>query len=785
MKALLSQEKTQMASHHFRQNGCCSNDAHVGNLLPPECDSCREPEVSPQIPSTSHDAFDKFAEPDISPRIGDEYQAKLPPFVESYSRNCIKSEKEPHPDQNFLIGLPILLTWINILQSHAPGPQSRSRTSLDNKNRVVKAEIVEELHDLPTAEKMSKFGGRGYILVPGLVDACWNALEKDSFLLGLYIFEKKFVEVRRFVGTKETGAILSFYYGSFYGSREYRRWSDCRKAKGKKGIYGQRIFSGVRLQELLNRVLFGLTVECRDSILEVTKSFGDEKISLADYVFTLKTMLGIKNLVGAVGIGKGKLDLTEMPLESSRSNPTRHEIPTGKALCSLTTDEIIKFLSPDYRLSKTRSNDIFWEAVWPRLLARGWHSEQPKNQGFVRHCLVFLMPGIKKFSRRKLMKGEHYFDSVTDVLSRVAKEPELINLDFEEEEEGFSNKKEEYESSSKKKSEKHCYLQPRIPKKRNIHFMKFTVVDTSLPCGRIRELRAFPSEMSSTFTARGRKEDSGEDISDEKSNESNSIDILSAKSYKKTALVLPDFKNKKHLRENNRTKKVPRARKAKRDNVDTADPFAKRCRTLTIARGQEETNVSNSDIDEVTENVSSQASQARDIMSTAGSSGGGRGQDADNARSPMLIDLNLPQAPPDSETVEMGRSGASNWPETSCLLGTLGTEARPEQPLNLNPRRLSTRNRPPTMRVLEAVADGYLTISKKRKVKSACSNENLSSRPARRANRVVGPNEPAAHSPVAPEIGESQRNGVPDSGNSNMVVEADQVPPEHRFSYSA
>ncbi|KAL6532464.1 hypothetical protein OROGR_014434 [Orobanche gracilis] len=770
MKALLSKEKTQMASLHFGQNGCCANN--VGNLLSPECGSCREPEVSPQIPSTSHDAFSKFAEPEISPRIGDEYQAKLPPFVESYSRKCIKSENEPHPDQKFLIGLPILLAWINILRSHAPGPQSRSRTSLDTNNRVVKAKTVEELHHLPTAEKMSKFGGIGYILVPGLVDACWNALEKNSFLLGLYVFEKNFIEVRQFVGTKEMGAILSFYYGSFYGSREYRRWSDCRKAKSKKVIYGQRIFSGVRLQELLNRVLFGLTVECRDSILEVTKSFGDEKISLADYVFSLKTMLGIENLVAAVGIGKGKLDLTEMPLESSRSYPTRHEIPTGKALSSLTTDQIIKFLSPDYRLSKTRSNDIFWEAVWPRLLANGWHSEQPNNKVFVKHCLVFLMPGIKKFSRLKLIKGEHYFDSVTDVLSRVAKEPELINLDFEEEEEeeeeGFSNKKEEYDSPNKTKFEKHCYLQPRIPKKRNIDLMKFTVVDTSLPCGRIRELRAFPSEISNTFTARDHKEDSGEDISEEKSNESNSIDILTAKSYKKTALVLPDLKNRKDLREKDRTKKVPRARKAKRDNVDTVDPFAKRCRRLTIACGQKKTNVSNSGIDEVTENVSSQASPARDITSTAGSSEGGPDQDADNARIPMLIDLNLPQAPLDFETVELGRAGASNCPESSCLPGPPDTEARHEQPLNLNPRRISTRNRPPTMRVLEAVADGYLTISKKRKVKSACSNENLASRSARRAGRMVEPSE--RHSPVAPEIGESQRTGVPDSVNSNMVV---------------
>ncbi|KAL0414716.1 UNVERIFIED_CONTAM: hypothetical protein Sradi_1673300 [Sesamum radiatum] len=195
----------------------------------------------------------------------------------------------------------------------------------------------------------------------------------------------------------------------------------------------------------------------QSGLLIVSKTFGDEKMSLADYVSSLKAMVGMDILVEAVGIGKGKQDLTGMALEPSRSNqviPARPEIPTGKACSSLTTTEIIKFLSGDYRLSKARSNDLFWEAVWPRLLARGWHSEQPKDQGYVagsKHCLVFLMPGVKKFSRRKLVKGDHYFDSVTDVLSKVAKDPGLIELDAEEDHE--SKKKEEYERTGERKSE--------------------------------------------------------------------------------------------------------------------------------------------------------------------------------------------------------------------------------------------------------------------------------------------------------------------------------------------
>ncbi|KAK6138928.1 hypothetical protein DH2020_027326 [Rehmannia glutinosa] len=706
-----------MASSHLGQNGDCFNNPHVEKLLSPEHNGFREAKVSPQIPSDSHDAVDKFGEPEILPRIGDVYQVELPPLTESRSRKLTDAETRAVPYQNFLIGLPILLTWISSLRCNVLGSRSRSKSTLGKRSRP------------------------GYLLVPGLVCEYWNPTEKDSFLLGLYIFEKNFVEVRRFVGTKEMGALLSFYYGEFYGSQEYRRWSDCRKMKGKKGIYGQRIFSGVRQQELLSRILPRVSQECRNAILEVSKTFADEKMSLADYVSSLKAMVGMNGLIEAVGIGRGKLDLTRMAVEPSRSNQVnimRPEIPTGKACSSLTTAEIVKFLNGDYRLSKARSNDLFWEAVWPRLLARGWHSEQPKNQGYIcnsRHCLVFLMPGIKKFSRRKLSKGEQYFDSVTDVLSKVAREPGLIELDSEED--GGSKKKEEYESPGERKLERddndvdkkqqHCYLQPRTPK-RNTVVLKFTVVDTSLSDGKVRELRSLPSETSNAFTAQERNEDSYEDTSEENSDESNCIDtaMLDASvtddvfpktaksdekilighhdSYKDTRTVSPDIsgplvpdfkKKKKDSRGNNQSKKVSKSqssRKMKQDNVDHVGPTTKRSRILT-ACSKEETNAGlltssrlengmlsscRSGVNEVTENLSSQVGPSWDKLST----------------------VSLPRSSP-------------------------GEKGRP------------------------------LLLS---------------------AGGVMGPSEPA-NSSAAPQIEEAE-NGASNSGNSNMLVESQVPPPE-------
>ena len=65
------------------------------------------------------------------------------------------------------------------------------------------------------------------------------------------------------------GEVLSYYYGEFYRSDAYKRWSACRKVRSRRCILGLRIFSGSRQQELLSRLLAGVTREVRDPLLEV------------------------------------------------------------------------------------------------------------------------------------------------------------------------------------------------------------------------------------------------------------------------------------------------------------------------------------------------------------------------------------------------------------------------------------------------------------------------------------------------------------------------------------
>lgn len=231
----------------------------------------------------------------------------------------------------------------------------------------------------------------------------------------------------------------------------------------------------------------------------------------------------------AIGIGKGKKDLTGFSLEPAKINhdfPVCPKLPSGQACSSLTSDDIVKFLTGGFRLSKARCNDIFWEAVWPRLLAKGWHSEQPKNQGYIssKHSLVFLTPGIKKFSRTNLVKGDHYFNSVTDVLNKVASEPTLLELDSEESPAGSRNEEDalaqEVTSDQDDLSDhqRHCYLKPRVSTSGLSH-VKFTIVDTSLLYGgkssSIRELRNSPVDFGSTSKqthySRKFEEDASED----------------------------------------------------------------------------------------------------------------------------------------------------------------------------------------------------------------------------------------------------------------------------------
>ena len=99
------------------------------------------------------------------------------------------------------------------------------------------------------------------------------------------------------------------------------------------------------------------------------------------------------------------------------------------------------------------------------------------------------------------MKGDHYFDSVSDVLSKVIAEPNLLKLEVVETKVGGSNE-EDAETGSNKDSQPdnhhHRYLKHRASTN-NADHMKCAVFDTGLvhrgKTSDLRELKSLPANL--------------------------------------------------------------------------------------------------------------------------------------------------------------------------------------------------------------------------------------------------------------------------------------------------
>ncbi|URE42037.1 hypothetical protein MUK42_15791 [Musa troglodytarum] len=661
-----------------------------------------------------------------------------------------------------------------------------------------------------------------YSALPGSPSSSWSEDETQSFLLGLYIFGKNLGQVKRFIECKKMGDILSHYYGNFYKSDAYCRWSECRKIRSRRCILGHRIFTGWRQQEFLSRVLPRIPKDVQHTLMEATNILNEGRVSLEEFVCTLKATVGLLALVDVIGIGKGH-DLTSIisdPVRSNQSLSIRSEIPVGKACSSLTSGDIIKILTGDFRLSKAKSNDLFWEAVWPRLLARGWHSEQPKDVSS-KHVLVFLMPGIKKFSRKKLVKGHHYFDSVSDVLNKVASDPSLMEL----EDEGADSTKDENGCAMDTESiqnglldrQRHRYLRPKVSIC-NSELMKFTIVDTSLVQGdepfKVRELRSLPIEASSncgplTHTGQigsdssGDSDDSSSD--DQEDYDSDAFDnkkpkvsskgtvgkavhaapsgnaltlsstILPTNGYISSDQCLGQLNGKLHMKNT----KSQFSRRAKSDRQSYLAPMPKRrltaCKEQTGHHAYSFLN-SHEPMEEGAQPKLGGDDIVGDMypkMSTdAGPDQLGKWDFKEeccgNAAtleatfsdgkpgSRNLIDLNVPpNVPLDFENGEhlnsesagsqhdLNEEEAVNLTETKQQHDGFGAvenvteEPGDQQPLVVNSRRQSTRNRPPTTKALEALACGFLGTKRRGRDTRGLLSGSVTKRPSRHVRKTA------------------------------------------------
>lgn len=263
-----------------------------------------EDESDEQSLSSCPDIDEFLGEQQVLPRVGQQYQADLPLCAMQNDQQLMNKSNEldilADHSNRFALGLPIPLMWANSDFENIDGTvdfenseQSQIRSNgehakpkvqsvylvSDNGQQTVgylnhQAALGSNHMDVDIVipkESKTKLGQveRGLYPLPGSLGDPWKEVEQKSFLLGLYIFGKDLNLVKRFVGSKLMGDLLSFYYGEFYKSDSYCRWSECRKLKSRRFIHGQKIFTGWRHQELLTRLSSHSSEECKNILLEV------------------------------------------------------------------------------------------------------------------------------------------------------------------------------------------------------------------------------------------------------------------------------------------------------------------------------------------------------------------------------------------------------------------------------------------------------------------------------------------------------------------------------------
>ncbi|PPR95865.1 hypothetical protein GOBAR_AA24789 [Gossypium barbadense] len=261
----------------------------------PNCNLTEETSPKQLLPPDSPDISDIFGDSQLSPRVGNRYQAEIPPMIAGWEhlQLLMNSEGSPYIDHSFMFSLAVPVTWIHeqdidFEDEGKEGPSKpddatkvarkcrKGQNSKRKKNSELSAErsnarLVDEKES--NAENlecgMAPCGGKSSHLIPGSSSDAWNNTEADSFLLGLYIFGKDFGKIKQLIGNKKMGDILSFYYGAFYKSDRYRRWSSGQKRRNRRIICGRKIFTGWRQQKLLSRLLTHVQDELQNNFLEV------------------------------------------------------------------------------------------------------------------------------------------------------------------------------------------------------------------------------------------------------------------------------------------------------------------------------------------------------------------------------------------------------------------------------------------------------------------------------------------------------------------------------------
>lgn len=124
-----------------------------------------------------------------------------------------------------------------------------------------------QLVQLATKERLDSEKDNDLPLIPNT----WSTIEQESFLLGLYVFDRNLPLVNLFMRNKGIGDVLSFYYGKFYKIATHKEWKMSRKSNDQiVKPTGMKVFTaGWRQRELFARIFAKCTDECKTHLTRV------------------------------------------------------------------------------------------------------------------------------------------------------------------------------------------------------------------------------------------------------------------------------------------------------------------------------------------------------------------------------------------------------------------------------------------------------------------------------------------------------------------------------------
>lgn len=200
--------------------------------------------------------YASLPEPTSFPRIGEQHQARIPPLLTEEERlqerqrpASVDHESPEHDKISIESGGFIPIKWVTEKGDHQNQVDDEQNENTEN----AQLDPVVPFTPLPSSGENS-----------------WGPLEEESFLLSLYIFGKDLVQVKVFMDEKKYNNILPYYYGSFYGSDSFKKWTKGKKIQRRKCGRGKKLFTDQKtLRKFLERLLPLISKETKSLLLKV------------------------------------------------------------------------------------------------------------------------------------------------------------------------------------------------------------------------------------------------------------------------------------------------------------------------------------------------------------------------------------------------------------------------------------------------------------------------------------------------------------------------------------